>query len=159
MLALLQGSEAGLLPELPLPVDPLADDDFQLALYLTYELHYAELEGVEDRMEWNLGVLALRAEAERVFEAALSELVPAPAQSPESVGEELQRLVTEDSGPPLSRYVETQATVGQLLEHVVHRSAYQLKEADPHAWAIPRLTGTAKAALLEIEFDEFGAGR
>jgi hypothetical protein len=49
--------------------------------------------------------------------------------------------------------------VAQLLEHVVHRSAYQLKEADPHAWAIPRLTGTPKAALLEIEFDEYGAGR
>jgi Iron-containing redox enzyme len=110
-------------------------------------------------MEWNLGVLALRAEAERVFEAALGELVGPSPVAPESVGEELQRLVAEDSGPPLSRYVETQATLGQLIEHVVHRSAYQLKEADPHAWAIPRLTGTAKAALLEIEFDEFGAGR
>jgi heme oxygenase-like protein len=159
LLALLQGSEAEVLPELARPVDPLADDDFQLALYLAYELHYAGLEGVEDRMEWNLGVLALRAEAERVFEAALGELVPGGAQPPESVGEELQRLVAGDPGPPLSRYVETQATLGQLIEHVVHRSAYQLKEADPHAWAIPRLTGTAKAALLEIEFDEFGAGR
>jgi hypothetical protein len=41
----------------------------------------------------------------------------------------------------------------------VHRSAYQLKEADPHAWAIPRLSGRAKAALVEIEGDEFGGGR
>ena len=31
----------------------------------------------------------------------------------------------------------------------MHRSAYQLKEADPHSWAIPRLTGAA----------EGGAGR
>jgi hypothetical protein len=42
---------------------------------------------------------------------------------------------------------------------VVHRSAYQLKEADPHSWAIPRLAGAAKAALLEIQFDEYGSGR
>ncbi len=67
--------------------------------------------------------------------------------------------MAEDAGPPLSRYVETQATVAELLEHVVHRSAYQLKEADPHAWAIPRLTGQPKAALLEIEFDEYGGGQ
>ena len=42
---------------------------------------------------------------------------------------------------------------------LVHRSAYQLKEADPHAWALPRLCGPPKAALVEIEADEFGGGR
>jgi hypothetical protein len=76
-----------------------------------------------------------------------------------TVGEELQRLVAQDEGPPLSRYVETQATLEQLIEHVVHRSAYQLKEADPHSWAIPRLTSAAKAALVEIQADEYGGGR
>jgi hypothetical protein len=55
--------------------------------------------------------------------------------------------------------VETQATLDQVLEHVVHRSAYQLKEADPHSWAIPRLSGQAKAALVEIQSDEYGGGR
>ena len=38
----------------------------------------------------------------------------------------------------------------------MHRSAYQLKEADPHTWAIPRLSGSVKAALVEVEW---GAGR
>src|SRR5918995_228517 len=46
-----------------------------------------------------------------------------------------------------------------LLEFVVHRSAYQLKEADPHSWAIPRLHGGPKAALVEIQADEYGDGR
>jgi len=41
----------------------------------------------------------------------------------------------------------------------VHRSAYQLKEADPHSWAIPRLSGPPKAALIEIQADEYGGGR
>jgi hypothetical protein len=42
---------------------------------------------------------------------------------------------------------------------VAHRSLYQLKEADPHSWAIPRLGGAAKAALLEVQNDEYGGGR
>ena len=41
----------------------------------------------------------------------------------------------------------------------MHRSAYQLKEADPHSWAIPRLRGRPKAALVEIQADEYGGGR
>jgi hypothetical protein len=45
-----------------------------------------------------------------------------------------------------------------MLEHVVHRSAYQLKEADPHSWAIPRLSPRPKAALLEVQADEYGGG-
>jgi len=55
--------------------------------------------------------------------------------------------------------VETRASDEQIREHVIHRSAYQLKEADPHSWAIPRLSGSAKAALVEIQFDEYGGGR
>jgi hypothetical protein len=46
-----------------------------------------------------------------------------------------------------------------MLEHVVHRSAYQLKEADPHSWAIPRLGPAPKSALLEVQFDEYGGGK
>jgi hypothetical protein len=51
-----------------------------------------------------------------------------------------------------------EATVEQFEEFVIHRSAYHLKEADPHSWAIPRLTGKAKAAFIEIQNDEYGAG-
>jgi hypothetical protein len=36
---------------------------------------------------------------------------------------------------------------------------YHLKEADPHAWVIPRLHGQAKASLVAVEFNEFGGGR
>ena len=44
-------------------------------------------------------------------------------------------------------------------EFLIHRSAYQLKEADPHSWALPRLSGPPKAALVEIQADEYGGGR
>ena len=144
------------LPELP--SDPLADDDFQMALYLCYELHYSGIVGVADELEWHPGILLFRAALERQFARAVQD-VAGDADHTERVGEELQRLIAEDSGPPLSRYVETEATLEQALEQVVHRSAYQLKEADPHAWAIPRLSGRPKAALVEIQSDEYGGGR
>jgi hypothetical protein len=33
------------------------------------------------------------------------------------------------------------------------------READAHSWAIPRLNGRSKAALVEIQADEYGGGR
>lgn len=139
--------------------DPLADDDLQLALYVCYELHYAKLERVDERWEWAPSLLGFRAVLEDRFQAGLDALVsPCSSQECLDVGGSLQRLVADDSGPSLSRYVETQASEEELLELVIHRSAYQLKEADPHSWAIPRLTGAPKVALLEVQSDEYGGG-
>ena len=136
----------------------LDDDDLQMALYLCYELHYAGLTGVDDWLEWSPPVLMFRAALESEFAAALRELVTDEDADPDAVGEELQRMVRSDPAPSLSSYAETRADRRQLLEQVVHRSAYQLKEADPHSWAIPRLRGKPKAALVEIQYDEYGAG-
>jgi hypothetical protein len=139
--------------------DALADDDLQLALYVCYELHYAKLQGVDERWEWAPSLLGFRAALEARFQAALDALVsPCSAEECLDVGGSLQRLVADDSGPSLSRYIETQASQEELLELVIHRSAYQLKEADPHSWAIPRLTGAPKVALLEVQADEYGGG-
>ena len=71
----------------------------------------------------------------------------------------LRAIADADDGPSLSSYIERQASLAQLEEFVVHRSAYQLKEADPHSWALPRLSGPPKAALVEIQADEYGGGR
>jgi hypothetical protein len=153
------GTELGA-AALPAPQDPICDHDFQLALYVAYELHYSGVSGVDERWEWSPSLIAFRSEAERLFEAAVETMVGKPASDPaEPVGEALQRLVQADDGPPLSRYLETRGTLEEMREHVIHRSAYQLKEADPHSWGIPRLHGAAKAALLEIQFDEYGGGR
>jgi hypothetical protein len=140
-------------------VDPIGDEDLHLALYVAYELHYTAIDGVDERWEWAPSLLSFRAALERPFEEAIAELVsPAEAAELESVGAALQAIVADDPGPPLSRYMETQGTREQMLEHVVHRSAYQLKEADPHSWAIPRLSPGPKSALLEVQFDEYGGG-
>ncbi|HKT83638.1 MAG TPA: iron-containing redox enzyme family protein, partial [Solirubrobacterales bacterium] len=88
-----------------------------------------------------------------------AELGPGEPVDPAEVGEALFRIEAADDGVSLSRYLETAAEIGEFREFVVHRSLYQLKESDPHSWAIPRLNGPAKTALLEVQGDEYGGGR
>jgi Iron-containing redox enzyme len=148
------------LPRLELDVaDPLTDEDLQLALYLCYELHYRGLPGVDERWEWEPSLLALRRAWEERFEVALLAVVGAPRAPDEDMDLTLRAVVEADDGPSLSRHLEREGTLDQVLELVVHRSAYQLKEADPHSWAIPRLSGGPKAALVEVQADEYGGGR
>jgi hypothetical protein len=140
--------------------EPLADDDLQLALYLCYELHYRSFPGVDPDWEWSPTLLAARAIFEEAFFGSLEDAVPRgdPVDS-ERVGELLFELEEGDDGISLSRHLEREAGIEQFREFVVHRSLYQLKEADPHSWAIPRLAGPAKTALLEVQGDEYGSGR
>jgi hypothetical protein len=140
-------------------VDALADDDLQLALYLCYELCYRGLEGVADEWEWRPSLVRLRARLERAMLTALFERVGAPAEFTGSVGDEIFALVDADQAPSLSRFIEGRATREHVREFVIHRSAYQLKEADPHTWAIPRLEGPVKSAMVEVQADEYGGGR
>jgi hypothetical protein len=141
--------------------DPLYDDDFQLALTVLYELHYRGVRDVDERWEWDPAVLAARALLEAPFEAALRALTaPLPDDvTPADIPARLFALTAPDGRPGLAAYMARTATRKQWLEFALHRSAYQLKEADPHTWAIPRLSGRAKAALVEVQFDEYGGGR
>jgi hypothetical protein len=157
-------------PSFPVAVDgddPLTGDDFHLALYVCYELHYRGFAGVDPAWEWEPTLLALRRGLEAVFEAALrAELGPGratglpgcPTSDPAGdVEADLADLVRAD-GPSLSGYMAAHGTRSQFEEFAIHRSAYQLKEADPHTWAIPRLTGGPKSALVMIQADEYGDG-
>jgi Iron-containing redox enzyme len=140
--------------------DPLGDDDLQLALYLCFELHYRSFEGVDPEWEWDPSLLAVRAVLEEAFFDALKAGVGGGGPvDPARVGDLLFRLEAEDDGVSLSRHLEAEAGVEEFREFVVHRSFYQLKESDPHSWAIPRLDGPAKTALLEVQTDEYGGGR
>ena len=144
----------------PPPTDPLADDDVHLALYVCYEMHYRGFDGVDPRWEWEPSLLALRGLLERAFEDALHDVVGSLPESvePQETDRVLRAIADADDGPSLSLYLARQGTEGQVLEFVVHRSAYQLKEADPHSWALPRLSGKPKAALVEVQADEYGGG-
>ena len=146
--------------ELRVPDAPVDEEDLQLALYACYELQYRGFDGVDERWESAPGLAAFRAALESQFESELEAAVgpigdPPPAEEMDLA---LRAIVEADDAPPLSTYVERDATLGQVREFVIHRSAYQLKESDPHAWALPRLSGKPKAALVEILYDEYGGG-
>jgi hypothetical protein len=141
--------------------DVLHDDDVQVSLTMLYELHYTGLDGVDDRWEWDPALIGVRGILEEAFEERLRTLVPADAgrEVGSTVADVLAQVIEADDGPPMAKFLERTATVDQWREFLVHRGTYQLKEADPHAFALPRVGGRAKVALAEIEADEYGSGR
>ena len=146
-------------PGAPFPsprfVDPFGDD-LQLALYVCYELHYRGFEGVSDAMEWDLELLGVRLELEALFLEALRQEVAGG----DDLEAEIAALLTETVGAEgISHHLAGRGTLEQFREYVVHRSAYHLKEADPQLLVVSRLDGAAKAGLVRVEHDEYGAGR
>ncbi|WP_235616576.1 iron-containing redox enzyme family protein [Mycobacterium montefiorense] len=132
--------------------------DLQLALCMCYELHYRGFAGVDPTWEWNPDLLRLRAELERAFLAGVRRDVGPIEPGRTSAAEMAAISVEPGDGTGPSYYLRDSGTWQQMREYFVHRSMYHLKEGDPHAWAIPRLTGGAKAAFVAVEFDEYGAG-
>ena len=138
--------------------DPLTDEDLQLALAICYELHYRGFDGVPETWEWDPELLRLRAHLERAHTAALRALVGELEVTDEPVDRQLTALIAADDGPSLSSYMSRSGSLEQWREYLTLRSVYHLKEADPHTFAVPRLSGRAKAAMVEIQADEYGGG-
>ncbi|RZS80013.1 heme oxygenase-like protein [Motilibacter rhizosphaerae] len=145
--------------------DALTDEDVQVALLALYELHYTGIDGVPDEAEQEPSVLAVRRALEAAVERDLRRLVartPFAAVLAEDDGEDvdlaLERVIAADDGPSLSRYLSRHGDLAQWQEFLRHKSLYHLKEADPHTWVVPRIRGRAKAALVEIQADEYGGG-
>lgn len=169
LLELLGGAgerRAGELPELAsaavADVDPIFDDDVQLSLFVLYALAYGSLGQFGESWEWDPDLIRTRAVLEAAFESALRERVEVPElpePTADAVASTLFAMTAPTPGPSLSRFIAKQATLQQVLEFLVQRSIYTLREADAHSWAIPRLTGRTKAALIEIQADEYGGGR
>ncbi len=138
--------------------DPLFGDDSALALYVLYELHYRGFHDIDSTWEWQPDLLAWRRELERaVIGRVREEVGPLPLQP--HIPDALHSLMDNADGPSLSHFLQHRGTAGQFREMAKHRSIYQLKEADPHTWAIPRLAGSPKAAAVEIQADEYGDGQ
>ncbi|WP_346133509.1 iron-containing redox enzyme family protein [Lentzea roselyniae] len=135
--------------------DPYGED-LTIALHVLYELHYCGFDGVHEAWEWDPELLKLRAHAETAFLAALRSDV----DGGDDLDAALDALLVEHvPGSGVSHHLRDHGTWDEMREYFAHRSVYHHKEADPHAWVIPRLRGTAKAALVAVEFDEFGGGR
>jgi hypothetical protein len=136
----------------------LADDDLQLSLAICYELHYRGFDGIRDSWEWDPALLRLRARLEERHLAGLRAAV-GPVQATDApIDRQLAALIAADDGPSLSTYLARHGSLEQWREYLALRSVYHLKEGDPHTFAIPRLTGRTKAAMVEIQADEYGGG-
>lgn len=151
----------------PAPVDvrpgPVTDDeDAQLALWTIYELHYRGFDGVPAEREWDLGLLALRQELEGRFEQELREatrelVLGVPDGG--DIGRQLLELAAADDAPSTAAFMHRKASPEQLVDYLRERSVQQLKESDAQSFVLPRLDGPAKAALAELQYDEYGGGR
>ena len=132
-------------------------EDDALTLWVLHELHYRGFVGVDEHWEWQASTIGLRIELERDLEERLRARRPEPVVTGD-LAVDLLRILADDQSPSLARHVQRRATREQTLQLLRQRSLYHLKEADPTSWVIPRLTGGPKAALLEIQFDEYGNG-
>jgi hypothetical protein len=143
--------------------DPLTDDDTQLALWMLHELHYLGFDGVDPALEWDPTLLALRRELEQRLEDGLRERTRAVVDETNAgsgdVADGIFTLCARDDAPGPLDHLREYRDREHLLELLMHRSVYQLKEADPQSWMLPRLRGRAKTALLEIQYDEYGSAR
>lgn len=145
--------------------DPLTDDDLQITLFVCYALHYRGFAEVDDTWEWHPSLVELCRVLEHRVEAALRRLAgPLPSVEADGLGAHLLAAGTPAPGgtgapaPSLADHMLRHGTVDHFREFAVHRSLYNLIEADPHSWALPRVSGRAKAALVEIQADEYGGG-
>jgi len=135
-----------------------SQDDAVLALWTLQELSYRGFDGVDDAWEWHPDLVTTRVGLERDLEARLRERWPGDPGTGDVVAD-LAAVVEADDGPSLARHLQRHGTREQALDLLRQRSVYHLKEADPTAWVVPRLDTSVKAALVEIQFDEYGAGR
>jgi hypothetical protein len=143
------------LPLPPADVDPYGED-LQLALHLSYELHYRSLPGVDDALEWDLDLLRLRSRLERPFLDALRR----DTSGSDDVEAALAPLLLEPvSGTGPSWHL---AGRGRALAAArVRRPPVRLPPEGGRPAGVRRTApgGQIKAALVSVQHDEYGAGR
>lgn len=131
-------------------------DDAALALWVLHELHYRGFEEVDDHLEWDPQLIRVRTLLERDLEARLRSRFTRPDGL--SFVDDVFDWIDGQDGVSLARHVHRDADRDQVLDLLRARSLYHLKESDPVSWVVPRLGVRAKAALMELQYDEYGDG-
>ncbi|WP_448223145.1 iron-containing redox enzyme family protein [Gordonia iterans] len=137
-------------------VDPLGEDA-QLALVVLQELHYGGWASVDPAREWDPALVAIRVELEDRMLAVIDGECATDAGSATGEFDALLRAGPGDASA--SDWLRMRGTEREFADYFAARSLYHLKEADPHAWAIPRLPAEAKAPFVAVEYDEYGGGQ
>lgn len=149
-------------PTEPLPDAVLRDADAQVALWTLFQLHYRGFEDVIGDREWDPELLRVRGELEARMEAELRTATREAVDSVAGAGDLADALfafLAEDDAPSLAAHVHRHATPDQVLDFLRERSIYALQESDAHSFVLGRLDGPVKAALAEVQYDEYGSGR
>jgi Iron-containing redox enzyme len=141
----------------------LTDDDLHLTLWTLHELHFRGFDEVDDDREWDPALLRVRLALEAPFEAELRRRA-APYVEPvlagsSDVAAQVVEVIDSVPGPSVAHFVQREATREQVVELMMLRSVYHLKESDPSAMVLARVDGPVKAALAELLYDEYGGGR
>lgn len=140
-------------------VDARADDDIQISLFACYGMSYDGFDDVNECWEWQPSVLTVRGGLEAVFERDFLADMRLPDElGPDDVPAYLMEVCAPGHLGTLPKYVHRNATLDQFRELVIHRSIDNLHEGDAHTWAIPKVHGRSKSALIEIQADEYGGG-
>src|SRR3712207_5833128 len=142
---------------------PESAEDAAITLWALYELSYRGFDDVDDAAEWHPSLLALRYRLESELEDTLrGRWAGTPEAYAGATGDTFAQglfdSIADHDGPSLARYVHTEADREQVLDLLRVRSIYHLKEADSTAWVVPRLGVVPKAALMELQYDEYGVG-
>lgn len=155
--AALSGPFREQVPDLP-AVGGADHDDAAISLWVLHQLHYRGFDGVDERWEWHPDLHAVRWLLEGDLEERLRKRMP-PLTTTGDVVADIRAVIAGADGPSLARHLQQRGSRDQALDLLRQRSIYHLLEADPTSWVVPRMPGgRAKAALLEIQFDEYGAG-
>jgi hypothetical protein len=139
--------------------DTRTPEDDALTLWVLHELHYRGFDEVSEEWEWAPALMSVRHVLEQDLERRLrARFADAEVPVAPDVVTSLQSLMSMHEGPSLARHMQRRGSREQALQMLRQRSLYHLKEADPTSWVVPRLTARPKAALLEVQFDEYGDG-
>jgi Iron-containing redox enzyme len=131
-------------------------EDAALALWVLHELHYRGFEDVPDDLEWDPQLIRVRRILEHDLEVRLRRRFTPPERL--SFVDDVFGWIDAQEGASIARHVHRDADREQALELLRVRAIYHLKESDPTTWVVPRLGVRAKAALMELQYDEYGAG-
>jgi hypothetical protein len=142
---------------------PAADgpEDAAITLWALYELAYRGFDDVDETAEWDPDLLAVRRGLEVELEARLRarwDSYASPHEAADDFADDFFAFVGGHDGRSLARFVQHEADEQQVLDLFRLRSVYHLKEADPTAFVVPRLPTAPKAALMELQYDEYGSG-
>jgi hypothetical protein len=154
VLAALRDLPAAPVPRIEVPAE--SADDAALTLWVLHELSYGGFDGVDDGAESEPELVRVRGRLERRLEGELRARWPGVPDVELASG--FFDWVAAHDSPSIAQHVQTRANRDQVLDLMRVRSVYHLKEADPTSWVIPRLPVAAKAALVELQYDEYGAG-